>query len=92
MGNNDLKQISQKLSFPLYFLYICNIVFVFFNMYGLYDRDGILRFFSSDREACLDYSELFELNSSHCCLMNLISSVVKENKINLDLNQAENNN
>ena len=62
-------------------------------MYGLYDRDGILRCVNYDREACLDYAELFELNSSHFCLMNLISSVDmdKENKINLDLNQAENN-
>ena len=91
MGNKDLKKISQKLSFPLYFLYIYCIVF-FLDMYGLYDRDGILRCVNSDREACLDYAELFELNSSHCCLMNLISSVDKENNINLDLNQVENNN
>ena len=91
MGNKDLKKIRQKLSFPLYFPYIYNIV-CFFDMYGLYDRDGILRCVNSDREACLDYAELFELNSSHCCLMNLISSVDKENNINLDLNQAENNN
>ena len=61
-------------------------------MYGLYDEDGILRFVNSDREACLDYAELFELNSSHCCLMNLIDSVDKSNDINLDLNQEENNN
>ena len=92
MGNKDLKKIRQKLSFPLYFLYIYNIVYVFFDMYGLYDRDGILRCVNSDREACLDYAELFELNSSDCCLMNLISSVDKENNINLDLNQVENNN
>ena len=91
MGNKDLKKIRQKLSFPLYFLYIYNLV-CFFDMYGLYDRDGILRCVNSDREACLDYAELFELNSSHCCLMNLISSVEKENNINLDLNQVENNN
>ena len=91
MGNKDLKKIRQKLSFPSYFLYIYNIV-CFFDMYGLYDRDGILRCVNSDREACLDYAELFELNSSHCCLMNLISSVEKENNINLDLNQVENNN
>ena len=91
MGNKDLKKINQKPSFPLYFLYICNSLY-FFDMYGLYDRDGILRCVNSDREACLDYAELFELNSSHCCLMNLISSVDKENNINLDLNQAENNN
>ena len=61
-------------------------------MYGLYDRDGVLRYFNSDREACLEYAKLFKLNSSHCFLMNLISSVDKENNINLDLNQVENNN
>ena len=41
-------------------------------MYGLYGRNGILRFVNSDKEACLDYAELFELNSSHFCLMNLV--------------------
>ena len=61
-------------------------------MYSLYDREGVLRFDNSDREACLDYAELFELNSSHCCLMNLIVSTDTESNINLDLNQAENNN
>ena len=61
-------------------------------MYGLYDKEGILRFFNSDKEACLDYAKLFELNSAHCCLMNLIVSIDKEININLDLNQAENNN
>ena len=61
-------------------------------MYGLYDRDGVLRFTNSDREACLDYAKLFELNSANCCLMNLIVSIDKEANINLDLNQAENNN
>ena len=61
-------------------------------MYGLYDRDGILRFVNSDKEACLDYAKLFELNSAHYCLMYLIASVDKENKINLDLNQVENSN
>ena len=61
-------------------------------MYGLYDRDGILRFVDSDKEACLDYAKLFRLNSAHYCLMNLIVGMYKEDKINLDLNQAENNN
>ncbi|ABM71392.1 Hypothetical protein P9515_01831 [Prochlorococcus marinus str. MIT 9515] len=61
-------------------------------MYGLYDRDGVLRFVNSDRKACLDYAELFELNSSHYCLMNLIETIDTENNINLDLNQVESNN
>ena len=55
-------------------------------------RDGILRFVNSDREACLDYAELFELNSTHFCLMNLIENIDKKNDINLVLNQVENNN
>ena len=61
-------------------------------MYGLYGRDGLLRFANSDKEACLDYAKLFELNSSDCSLMNLIVSIDKEANINLDLNQAKNNN
>ena len=44
-------------------------------MYSLYDRDGMLRFVNADREACLDYAELFELNSSHFCLMHLIEKI-----------------
>ena len=61
-------------------------------MYGLYDRDGILRFVNSDKEACLDYAELFELNSTNFCLMNLRESSYKENDFNLDSNQAKSNN
>ncbi len=62
-------------------------------MYGLYDRDGVLRFVNSDREACLDYAELFALNSENYCLMNLLDSIDKQfNNINLDLNQVENSN
>tara|TARA_B100000965_G_C19060426_1_gene527575 strand:+ start:191 stop:340 length:150 start_codon:yes stop_codon:yes gene_type:complete len=48
-------------------------------MYGVYDNDGILRFVNSDKEACLDYVELFALNSEHFCLMNLEES--KEKKL-----------
>ena len=44
-------------------------------MYCLYDRDGILRFVNSDRKACLDYAELFELNSTNYTLMNFIDSI-----------------
>ena len=61
-------------------------------MYGLYDRDGILRFINSDKEACLDYAELFELGSTNFCLMNLIENIDKENNTNLDLNQGVSNN
>ena len=61
-------------------------------MYGLYDRDGILRFVNSDKEACLDYAELFELNSTNFCLMNLRESSYEDNDFNLDPNQAKSNN
>jgi len=61
-------------------------------MYSLYDKDGILRFVNSDKDACLDYIELFEMNSTHFCLMNLIENIDRKNEINLDLNQVENNN
>ena len=40
-------------------------------MYGLYDTEGILRFVNSDKEACLAYAELFDLNSAQFCLMNI---------------------
>ena len=47
-------------------------------MYALYDGEGILRFVNSDKDACLNYAELFELNPSNICLMNLIENIGKE--------------
>ncbi|RZO52341.1 MAG: hypothetical protein EVA79_01060 [Prochlorococcus sp. MED-G132] len=38
-------------------------------MFGLYDTDGILRFTCRDREACMAYVELFDLESDGCSLM-----------------------
>ena len=61
-------------------------------MYGLYDRDGILRFINSDKEACLDYAKLFEIKSTNFCLMKLIENIDKKNGPNLDLNREENSN
>ena len=61
-------------------------------MYGLYDRDGILRFINSDKEACLDYAALFELSSTNFCLMKLVETIDKDNDTNLDLDQVKNNN
>ena len=55
-------------------------------MYDLYERDGIFRFVNSYIKAYLDYAKLFELNSAHFCLMNLIENKDKEININLDLN------
>ena len=60
-------------------------------MYGLYDREGILRFINSDKNACIAYAELFELGSTNYCLMNLAESNKKLENINLDLTQEENN-
>ena len=46
-------------------------------MYGLYDKEGILRFVDSDKDACIAYAELFELSSTHYCLMNLANDTKK---------------
>ena len=42
-------------------------------MYGLYDKEGILRFVDSDKDACIAYAELFELGSTNYCLIDLAS-------------------
>ena len=60
-------------------------------MYGVYDKEGILRFVNSDKKACFEYAELFELNSAHFYLINVRESLEKGNEINFDLNQEENN-
>ena len=61
-------------------------------MYGLYDKEGILRFTNSDIGACIAYAELFELGSTNYCLMELADNTNKGQETNLDLNQARNNN
>ena len=61
-------------------------------MYGLYDKEGILRFVDSDKDACLAYAELFELGSTNYCLMDLAENKRELNDINFDLNQVKNNN
>ena len=54
-------------------------------MYGLYDKEGILRFVNSDKDACIAYAELFELGSTNYCLMDLVSDTKKVNgNTNLD--------
>jgi len=40
-------------------------------MYGLYDKEGILRFVDADKDACIAYVELFELGPANYCLMDL---------------------
>ena len=61
-------------------------------MYGLYDTDGIMRFVNSDKDACIAYAELFELESTNYCLMNLADNINKKEDTNLDQNQVENSN
>ena len=61
-------------------------------MYGLYDKEGILRFVNSDKEACLDYAELFQLKSSQFCLMNFMEYLKKNDANKIIPNQVENNN
>ena len=61
-------------------------------MYGLYDKEGILRFVDSDKDACIAYAELFELGSTNYCLMDLASETKRVIGTNLDQNLGGNNN
>ena len=56
-------------------------------MYGLYDKEGILRFVDSDKDACIAYAELFELGSTNYCLMDLANDT-KTVKRNTNLDQS----
>ncbi len=61
-------------------------------MYGLYDKEGILRFVDSDKDACIAYAELFELGSTYYCLMDLANDTKKLKNTNLDQSLEESNN
>ena len=61
-------------------------------MYGLYDKEGILRFVDSDKDACIAYAELFELGSTNYCLMDLTIDAKKVIFTNFDQSQGGNNN
>ena len=56
-------------------------------MYGLYDKEGILRFVDSDKDACIAYAELFELGSTNYCLIDLTNDT-KKVKSNTNLDQS----
>ena len=60
-------------------------------MYGLYDKEGILRFVDSDKEVCIAYAELFELGSTNYCLMELVNDK-KVKGINLGQSQGVSSN
>ena len=61
-------------------------------MYGLYDKEGVLRFVDSDKDACIAYAELFELGSTNYCLMDLANVKKALIDINLDQNPGGNSN
>jgi len=61
-------------------------------MYGLYDREGILRYVNSDKDACLEYAALFELNDKNYSLLSLNNVEEDFKDINLDQSQEVNNN
>ena len=61
-------------------------------MYGLYDKEGILRFVDSDKDACIAYAELFELGSTNYCLMDLAEYTKNVKVANLDQSLGGNSN
>ena len=61
-------------------------------MYGLYDKEGILRYVNSDKDACIAYAELFDLNSHSYSLMSLNDTIEDIEDINFDQNQVKSNN
>ena len=61
-------------------------------MYGLYDKEGILRFVDCDKDACIAYAELFDLGSTNYCLMDLANDTKRVKGTNLDLSLGECNN
>ena len=61
-------------------------------MYGLYDKQGILRFVDTDKDACIAYAELFELGPTNYCLIDLANDAPKVKAINLDQSLGVNNN
>ena len=61
-------------------------------MYGLYDKEGFLRFVNADKDACIAYAELFELGSTNYCLIELINNTKKVKDTILDQSLGVNNN
>jgi hypothetical protein len=61
-------------------------------MYGLYDKEGILRFVDSDKDACIAYAELFEFSSTNYCLLDLARDTKQGLRTNLDQSLEGNSN
>ena len=53
-------------------------------MYGLYDKQGILRYVNSDKAACIAYAELFDLGVNNYSLMELNKNSDEFKDINFD--------
>ena len=60
-------------------------------MYGLYDKEGILRFVDTDKDACIAYAELFDLGSTYYCLMDIAKDTKNADFTNLEQSLEENN-
>ncbi len=61
-------------------------------MYGLYDKEGILRFVDEDKDACIAYAELFELGSTNYCLIDIVNNTKEVKGTTLDQILGVNNN
>ena len=61
-------------------------------MYVLYDKEGILRYVNSDKDACIAYAELFDLNAQSYLLMSLNDTIEDSEDINFDQNPAKSSN
>ena len=59
-------------------------------MYGLYDKEGILRYVNADKDACIAYAELFDLNTQSYLLISLSDIGEDLGDINFDQNPAKN--
>ena len=88
---NFIAGLAKQFFFPLDFLYIPNLLNES-KMYGLYDREGILRYVNSDKDACIAYAELFDLNTQNYLLISLNDSSEDLEDINFDQNPAKNSN
>ena len=49
-----------------------------YDLFGLYDEEGMLRFTCNDKEACIAYAKLFNLSSIEFSLMPLLEENTEE--------------
>ena len=88
--NKSHAGLAKRSLLPLDFFCIPNLLNAS-KMYGLYDKEGILRYVNSDKDACIAYAELFDLNAQSYSLMSLNDTIEDFGDINFDQNQAKNN-